>query len=263
MTEDQNDQTNEGPVDDPSPETAPNGTPETTSQAAIPLPAVTPPASEQPLPLPQQPDTPPMGVCARSGTTSQLDPAAGHLRHGRPGRQPDAGCSTGILIRFSTAHRPRGPHMVGAAGGRHGERDEQPPRPQRTSGRSRRAGGPGRRLRHRPCDDEQRRKHAGLQPDFGQLAPAFEFRNLGRLELLRGFRLLGESLRGSPSVASATQGALATRAAAAQVHRARRVRVTSTPLRPRSTRAWSTSTRPSATSRSRRRARASCSRPAA
>ena len=61
MTEDQNDQTNEGPMGDPSPETAPDGAPETTSQAAIPLPAVTPPAWEQPLPLPQQPDTPPMG----------------------------------------------------------------------------------------------------------------------------------------------------------------------------------------------------------
>ena len=62
MTEDQNDQTNEGPVGDPNTEPAAAGMPETTSQAPIPLPAVTPPASEQPLPLPQQPDTPPMGV---------------------------------------------------------------------------------------------------------------------------------------------------------------------------------------------------------
>ena len=61
MTEDQNDQTNEGPQGDPNPETAPNAVPETTSQAAIPLPSVTPPAFDQPLPLPQQPDTPPMG----------------------------------------------------------------------------------------------------------------------------------------------------------------------------------------------------------
>jgi S1-C subfamily serine protease len=61
MTEDQNDQTNEGPKGDPTPETTPNAVPETTSEAAIPLPAVTPPTSEQPLPLPQQPDTPPMG----------------------------------------------------------------------------------------------------------------------------------------------------------------------------------------------------------
>ena len=62
MTDDQNDQTNEGPVGDPNTETAAAGMPETTSQAPIPLPAVTPAASEQPLPLPQQPDTPPMGV---------------------------------------------------------------------------------------------------------------------------------------------------------------------------------------------------------
>jgi S1-C subfamily serine protease len=61
MTEDQNDPTNQGPMGDPNPEAAPSGVPETTSQAAIPLPAVTPPAFEQPLPLPEQPDTPPMG----------------------------------------------------------------------------------------------------------------------------------------------------------------------------------------------------------
>jgi S1-C subfamily serine protease len=62
MTEDQNDQTNQGPTGEPNTEPAPTGMPETTSQAAIPLPAVTPSASEQALPLPQQPDTPPMGV---------------------------------------------------------------------------------------------------------------------------------------------------------------------------------------------------------
>ena len=116
MTEDQNDQTNEGPQGDPNPETAPNAVPETTSQAAIPLPAVTPPAFEQPLPLPQQPDTPPMGFVPRSDATGRLDPAPGHLRHGRPGRQPHARCSTGILIRHSSAHRPGGAHVVGAPG---------------------------------------------------------------------------------------------------------------------------------------------------
>ena len=73
MTEDQNDQANEGPTGDPNPETTSAGAPETTSQAAIPLPAVTPSPSEQPLPLPLQPDTPPMGVShdptAEAGTT--------------------------------------------------------------------------------------------------------------------------------------------------------------------------------------------------
>jgi len=62
MTEDQNDQANQEPTGDPNPETASAGVPEATSQAAIPLPAVTPSPSEQPLPLPLQPDTPPMGV---------------------------------------------------------------------------------------------------------------------------------------------------------------------------------------------------------
>jgi S1-C subfamily serine protease len=63
MTEDQNDQTTEGPASDPVPETPPTAVvPEATSEAAIPMPAVTPPLTEQPLALPQQPDTPPMGV---------------------------------------------------------------------------------------------------------------------------------------------------------------------------------------------------------
>ena len=69
MTEDQNDQTTGEPVGDPTPETAPTPTPEATSEAApetavetaIPMPAAAAPA-DQPLPLPLQPDTPPMGV---------------------------------------------------------------------------------------------------------------------------------------------------------------------------------------------------------
>ena len=58
MTEDQNDPTNDGPTGEPNPETAPTGVPETTSQVAIPLPAVTPSASEQPRRSPSSP-TPP------------------------------------------------------------------------------------------------------------------------------------------------------------------------------------------------------------
>ena len=40
MTDEQNDQAAEGPVSDANPDTAPTGVPETTSQAAIPLPAI-------------------------------------------------------------------------------------------------------------------------------------------------------------------------------------------------------------------------------
>ena len=58
MTEDQNDNTIEGPASDPNPETPPT---ETTGQAAIPLPAVTS-AWDQPVPTPQVPQTPPLGV---------------------------------------------------------------------------------------------------------------------------------------------------------------------------------------------------------
>src|ERR1700734_2402660 len=74
MTEDQNDQKNDGPTGEPTPETAPAGVPETTSQAAIPLPAVTPSASEQPTPLPQQPHTPPIGVAHETPPASSTPP---------------------------------------------------------------------------------------------------------------------------------------------------------------------------------------------
>ena len=92
MTEEQNDQSPQGPVSDADPETAPVGVPETTSQAAIPLPAVSPPSAEQPLPLPQQVDTPPMGVRKGFRSGHRLDTAPGDVRHGRTCRQPDARC---------------------------------------------------------------------------------------------------------------------------------------------------------------------------
>ena len=62
MTEEQNDQTTEGPVSGAESETAPTPVPETTNQAAIPMPAASPPPPEQSIPLPQHPDTPPLGV---------------------------------------------------------------------------------------------------------------------------------------------------------------------------------------------------------
>ena len=66
MTEDQNDQTDptaDQPTTSSVPETTPTPGPETTGQA-IALPATTPPA---PADLPQQPDTPPMGVPQGAG----------------------------------------------------------------------------------------------------------------------------------------------------------------------------------------------------
>src|ERR1700683_1280784 len=47
MTEEQNDQTTEGPVSGAESETAPTPVPETTNQAAIPMPAASPPPPEQ------------------------------------------------------------------------------------------------------------------------------------------------------------------------------------------------------------------------
>ena len=67
MTEDQNENTTEGPATGPEPETAPNSVSDATSEAAIPLPAASTSQWEQPVPLPEQPDTPPMGVA--QGTT--------------------------------------------------------------------------------------------------------------------------------------------------------------------------------------------------
>ena len=263
MTEDQNDQTNEGPQGDPNPETAPNAVPETTSQAAIPLPAVTPPAFEQPLPLPQQPDTPPMGFVHDQTPPAGSTPPQGTYAMGALAGNPMLGAAPASSFGTPPPTNPGAPTWSAPPATARNEWREQPPRPERPPGWSRRPGGPGRRLRHRPCNDEQWWEHTGLQPDFGQLASAFESRVLRRLELLRGIRLLGEPLRQRLRRASATREAPATRAAAARVHRAPRVRVMSTPSRPRSTPASSTSTRHSATSRSRPPARASCSRPTA
>jgi S1-C subfamily serine protease len=93
MTEDQNDQTNEGPMGEPNTETAPAGMPETTSQAAIPLPAVTPSPSEQPLPLPQQPDTPPMGVAPEPTPPASSTPPQGTYAMGALAGNPMLGAA--------------------------------------------------------------------------------------------------------------------------------------------------------------------------
>ena len=73
MTEDHNDQNNQTtgePVSGSEAETAPTTVPEGTGQTPVPevtdeaiaLPATTPPAPADPIAVPQQPDTPPMGV---------------------------------------------------------------------------------------------------------------------------------------------------------------------------------------------------------
>jgi len=89
MTEEQNDQPAEGPVSDSNPETAPTGVPETTSQAAIPLPAVSPPPSEQPLP--EQLDTPPAGVAQDPTPTAGSAPPQGTYAMGALAGNPMLG----------------------------------------------------------------------------------------------------------------------------------------------------------------------------
>ena len=91
MTEDQNDPTNDGPTGEPNPETAPAGVPDTTSQVAIPLPAVTPSASEQPTPLPQQPDTPPTGVAPDQTPPASSTPPQGTYAMGALAGNPMLG----------------------------------------------------------------------------------------------------------------------------------------------------------------------------
>jgi S1-C subfamily serine protease len=93
MTDEQNDQTAEGPVSDANPDTAPTGVPETTSQAAIPLPAVSPAQAEQqlPLPLPLQPDTPPTGVAHEPTPTAGTTPPQGTYAMGALAGNPMLG----------------------------------------------------------------------------------------------------------------------------------------------------------------------------
>jgi S1-C subfamily serine protease len=91
MTEDQNDNVTGGPVGDPDPQTAPTAPPEATSQAAIPLPAATPAAPEQPLPLPQLPDTPPMGVAHDPAPPTSSTPPQGTYAMGALAGNPVLG----------------------------------------------------------------------------------------------------------------------------------------------------------------------------
>ena len=93
MTEDQNDQTPDQPAGSSEPETAPTPVPETTGQA-IALPATTPPAPSE---LPQQPDTPPMGLPQGSDIpqgTYAMGALAGNPMLGEPTGRPFAGPPT-------------------------------------------------------------------------------------------------------------------------------------------------------------------------
>jgi len=93
MTEDQNDNVTGGPVGDPDPETAPTAAPEATSQAAIPMPAATPPPPEQPLPLPQQADTPPTGVAHDPTPLASSTPPQGTYAMGALAGNPMLGAA--------------------------------------------------------------------------------------------------------------------------------------------------------------------------
>ncbi|MFZ0250296.1 MAG: trypsin-like peptidase domain-containing protein [Acidimicrobiales bacterium] len=91
MTEEQNDPTGEGTVGDSAAETPPTAVPETTNQAAIPLPAAFPPATEQSLPLPEQPDTPPMGMAQEQTPPAGSTPPQGTYAMGALAGNPMLG----------------------------------------------------------------------------------------------------------------------------------------------------------------------------
>ena len=265
MTEDQNqnDQTTGQPRRAArSPRPRATAAAETAGQA-IPLPAVTPPTRRpEAFPLPQQPDTPPDGRAAGTDPPAghhpaRAHPAAGHVRHGRPGRQPDAGRRR----RHVPSWAPRPPTPAPRCGPRPPapapRHQRQPPRPQRparrqrppspssaagvgighaawTNGNEHRRPLPPRRARTRAVPLGAARVGSGTP--FGNGSPfGAGLRQLGQLGQLGQLRAAATRDRPTP-----------------------RARATSTPSRPRSTPGSSTSTRRSATSRSRRPARASC-----
>ena len=108
MTEDHNDQNNQTtgePVSGSEAETAPTTVPETTGQTPVPgvtdeaiaLPATTPPAPAGPIAVPQQPDTPPMGVPQGSDVPQgsyAMGALAGNPMLGEPTGRPYAGPPT-------------------------------------------------------------------------------------------------------------------------------------------------------------------------
>ncbi len=220
MTEDQNDQTNQGPRATPIRRPLRAVVPETTSQAAIPLPGRDSPGLGAAPSAPPAARHPPDGRCARPDATVPARPRrraptpwapSPATRCWVPRRHPPS-----ALLRPPTPAPPRGRRL----------RRRDAPRPARATTASATAcwlePPPSRSwvpasasAMPRSNNGEQ---HAGLQPDLGQLA-APSSSGSQAAQLLRGFRLLGESLRQhSPfGGCSATPEAPATRAAAARV----------------------------------------------
>ena len=125
MTENQNDQTSGEPVGDPAAETAPTpvpeaasgatpeatteATPEATTQAAIPMPAAAAAPAEQPLPLPEQPDTPPMGVTEDTTPTEGTTPPQGTYAMGALAGNPMLGNAPASAFGGPTPTDPGAP----------------------------------------------------------------------------------------------------------------------------------------------------------
>ena len=259
MTEEQNDQPAEGPVSASNPETAPTGVPETTEPGGHSAAGRLAPAAEQPLP--EQPDTPPAGVAQDPTPTAGSTPPQGTYAMGALAGNPMLG--TGPASSFGgSAHRPRRPHLVGAPG-RRGPRPLQattasatacwPAQLQSRSSAPGSASATPRRTTGAAPRPSTRRRAARRRPPVPvpghPAAPA-----------PRGTPSATVRPSVAPSEARAAPAAPGARAPAARDRRTRRARVTPTPSPRRSTRAWSTSTPRSATSRSRLPARASCCR---
>jgi S1-C subfamily serine protease len=117
MTENQNDQTSGEPVGDPAAETAPTpvpeaasgATPEATTEAAIPMPAAAAAPAEQPLPLPEQPDTPPMGVTQDTTPTEGTTPPQGTYAMGALAGNPMLGHAPASALGGPTPTDPGAP----------------------------------------------------------------------------------------------------------------------------------------------------------
>ena len=192
MTEDHNDQ-NDGttgqPVSGAEAETAPTPVPETTGEAAIALPATTPPPSD-PAPCPSSP-TPRRWGCPRAPRsptgTYALGALAGNPNLGEPTGRPYAGPPT-----------DPGAPMWAAPVAPAAPRRQRPPRPQRGPGRRGGLRPPGRRRRHRPRGLDQQQLEPVGRPLLGQhAAPVRYGERVGqplreRLAVRRGLRQLGQ-----------------------------------------------------------------------
>ena len=268
MTEDQNDQTNEGPAGRPQPGDRLGRTPETTSQAAIPLPAALPRRRSSRFRSPSSPTPPRMGRTApprrRADPTAGSTPPQGTYAMGALAGNPMLGAATGIVVGRSPAHEPRGADVDCAAAlgvQRTGSSNHRVRNGLLAGAAALAVLGAGFGIGHATTSNGGSTQ--AFSPTSGSSRLPSQLRVLRRLELLRALRQLGEPVR-QRRHPSATAGSLRQhREAAARARRTPRVRVTSTPSHPRSTRASSTSTRHSATSRSRPPARASCSLPTA